>query len=285
MLAPAIAPTGLPPLMATTAEEREELGKPIWLEIRERVPRVQSDGSLKMKDGDAAVNLGAFHRAFPHLPFVQPAAAVTRALALFDEPPKEKKWSDLQLMARHFFEAEAAGIEILLCMPELWARQDLMQEERYRCKTAGGETGCKTPCPSCGTNEFVLVMALNVDGKAGVRFAWGIGKVPTLACVSDGGHHSSRGSALICSNVDYPSCALAQAVMPVATMFKCHNPSCSEVVKKWPHQIENIKQLVADSKPNITKLKALGGYRFNGHDQEVIDRLPLRVCPPAASAY
>ena len=28
-------------------------------------------------------------------------------------------------------------------------------------------------------------------------------------------------------------------------------------------QIENIEQLVADSKPNITKLKALGGYRFN----------------------
>ena len=35
MLAPAIARTGLPPLMATTAEEREELGKPIWLEIRD----------------------------------------------------------------------------------------------------------------------------------------------------------------------------------------------------------------------------------------------------------
>jgi hypothetical protein len=273
--------------MATPAEEREELGKPIWLEIRERVPRVQSDGSLKMKDGDAAVNLGAFHRAFPHLPFVQPAAAATRSLALFDEPPQGKSRSDLQLMACHFFEAEAAGIEILLCMPELWAQQDLMQEERYRCKTAGGETGCKTPCPSCGTNEFVLVMALNVDDAAGVRFAWGIGKVPTLACASDGGHHCSRGSALICSNVDYPSCALplAQAVMPVATMFKCHNPNCFEVVKEWPHHIEEIKQLVADSRPNITKLKKLGGYRFNGHDQEVIDRLPLRVCPPAASAY
>ena len=99
MIAPAIVPTGLPPLMATTAEEREELGKPIWLEIRERVPRVQSDGSLKMKDGDAAVNLGAFHRAFPHLPFVQPAAAATRSLALFDEPPQGKSRSDLQLAA------------------------------------------------------------------------------------------------------------------------------------------------------------------------------------------
>ena len=119
MLAPAIARTGLPPLMATTAEEREELGKPIWLEIRDWVPSVQSDGSLKMTDDNAAVNLEAFHRAFPHLPFVQPAAAATRSLALLEEPPKEKKWSDLQLMARHFFEAEAAGIEILLCMPEL----------------------------------------------------------------------------------------------------------------------------------------------------------------------
>merc|ERR1712070_712381 len=67
--------TGLPPLMATTDQEREELGKPLWLEIRDRVPRVQSDGSLKMKDGDAAVNLGAFHRDFPHLPFVQPAGS------------------------------------------------------------------------------------------------------------------------------------------------------------------------------------------------------------------
>ena len=250
------------------------------------MPSVQSDGPLKITDDDAAVNLGAFHRAFPHLPFVQPAAAATRSVALFDEPPKEKKWSDLQLMARHFFEAEAAGIEILLRMPEVCARQDLMQEERYRCKTAGGETGCKTPCPFCGTNEFVLILGLNADNAARVRFAWGIGKVPTLACVSDGGqHHCSRGSALICSNVDYPSCALAQAVMPVATMFKCHNSTCCKVVKQWPHHIENIKQLVAESKPNITKLKALGGYQFNGHDQAVIDRLPLRVCPPAASAY
>ena len=285
MLAPAIARTGLPPLMATPAEEREELGKPMWLEIRERVPRVQSDGSLKMKDDAAAVNLGAFHRAFPHLPFVQPAAAATRSLALFDEPPQGKSRSDLQLMARHFFEAEAAGIEILLCMPELWARQDLMQEERYRCKTAGGETGCKTPCPSCGTNEFVLVMALNVDDAAGVRCAWGSGKVPTLTCISDGGHHCSRGSALICSNVDYPSCALAQAVMPVAVEFKCHNPNCVKVVKGYPHHVEEIKKLLAEPKANITNLKGLGGCRFNSHDQDVIDRLPLRVCPPAASAY
>ena len=73
--------------------------------------------------------------------------------------------------------------------------------------------------------------------------------------------------------------------MPVATMFKCHNSTCCKVVKQWPHHIENIIQLVAESKPNITKLKALGGYQFNGHDQAVIDRLPLRVCPPAASAY
>ena len=135
------------------------------------MPSVQSDGPLKITDDDAAVNLGAFHRAFPHLPFVQPAAAATRSVALFDEPPKEKKWPDLQLMARHFFEAEAAGIEILLRMPEVCARQDLMQEERYRCKTAGGETGCKTPCPFCGTNEFVLVLGLNVDNAARVRFA------------------------------------------------------------------------------------------------------------------
>ena len=203
------------------------------LEIRERVPGVQSDGSLKMKDGDAAVNLGAFHRAFPHLPFVQQAAAATRSLALFDELPQGKSKSDLQLMARHFFEAEAAGIEILLCMPEVWARQDLMQEERYRCKTAEVGTGCKTPCPSCGTNEFVLVMALNVDDAAGVRFAWGIGKVPTLACVSDGGHHCSRGSALICSNVDYPSCALplAQAVMQVASSRRCSSATTLTVVR------------------------------------------------------
>ena len=129
-------------------------------------------GTLQMPNPTDRLDLDQFLLDHPSLPFVTSPSAEMRALALLRAAKSNgKAWRDLQLEVRHCFEAQAAGIEILLCMRELWARQDLMQEERYRCKTAGGETGCETPCPSCGTNEFVLAMRLNVDAASSVRFA------------------------------------------------------------------------------------------------------------------
>ena len=157
---PVTTPAAADPRYALPKHEREQLGKPLWLELSDKVPRVQDDGTLQMPNptNTNRLDLDQFLLDHPSLPFVTSPSAEMRALALLraakSNTAKPKALRVLQLEVRHCFEAQAAGIEILLRMPELWARKALMDQPRYQCKDSAGKViGFKLPCLGCDTNK------------------------------------------------------------------------------------------------------------------------------------
>ena len=170
-------PAAADPRYALPKHEREQLGKPLWLELSNKVPRVQDDGTLQMPNPADRLDLDQFLLDHPSLPFVTSPSAEMRALALLRAAKSNgKAWRDLHLEVRHCFEAQAAGIEMLLCMPELWAQKALMDQPRYKCKDSAGKViGFKLPCPGCDTNKYVMVGRVNVNVKSGVRFVFDFG--------------------------------------------------------------------------------------------------------------
>lgn len=163
------------------------------------MPRAQHDGSLAMptaRSGD--VDLGALRREFPTLPYIEPAKALARATALIDSSPDGMWTPELQLQARACFEVEAAGIQTCVCMPEVFAREQLMSTPLFQVKRGAEVVGCKLACPGCRSNDFVLVGDINVSSLEKVRFAYGNGK----------------------------------AVMPISRCYSCFNPDCPDVLAK-----------------------------------------------------
>ena len=207
--APAVVPAVAPPPNAPLAPvadartepvflshviERQELGKAMWDEMASEIPRPQHDGSLKLPTmgapAAAAADLERLRRQYPSLPYVKPNAAA-RGMALIDASP-DGVWTDeLKQRARAGFEAEAAGVEVCVCFPELFAREYLMEDERYRT----GD-GVKTPCMCCKSNKFVLMgSSLNVGTKSSQRYAYGDNR----------------------------------AIFVVSCHYHCFNPDCSSV--------------------------------------------------------
>ena len=86
-----------------------------------------------------------------------PAAAAARATALIDASPDGVWTAELQEQARACFECEAAAIEIVVCMPEVFARSILMSDPRYQVTKGDEVVGCKLFCPGCESNKFVLL--------------------------------------------------------------------------------------------------------------------------------
>lgn len=244
---------GAPPVSFISHErERKELGKPCWSHIASEIPRVQHDGSLAMPGTGRRddVDLSTLRRRFPSLPFVKFEGAA-RATVLYEEAPEVTE--GVMAQVRACFAAEAAGLTIALCMPELWARKELMQEERYCVKVGGKPVGCKLPCPGCGCNTFVLMGGVSADDAKNIRFAYGNGK----------------------------------AIMPVSRQYSCFGPDCPLVRAKkgrTQEQLDELRALVdegvtganAAEKKQVTKLKKLG-ISFFGHDMRVIDALPRQV--------
>jgi hypothetical protein len=68
-------PPPLQPRFLSHEEERTQLGRPLWTEIKDRVPRVQHNGTLEMPTRSASVEIKALQREFPLLPYVEPAPA------------------------------------------------------------------------------------------------------------------------------------------------------------------------------------------------------------------
>ena len=163
------------------------------------MPRTQHDGSLAMptaRSGD--VDLGALRREFPTLPYIEPAKALARATALIDSSPDGMWTPELQLQARACFEVEAAGIQTCVCMPEVFAREQLMSTPLFQVKCGDQVVGCKLACPGCRSNEHVLMGELNVHSLEKVRFGYGNGK----------------------------------GIMPISHGYTCFNPDCSDVISK-----------------------------------------------------
>ena len=126
--------------------EEKCLGKPLWSAVEALVPRVQADGGLLMPD-NSVVDLAALQRAMPQLPYVAAAPAQTRALALLDAAGGA--WTtELAAQARACFEAEAANIQVVLCIPEVTARGELMADPLCVVRDEdGAAVGCKLFCP------------------------------------------------------------------------------------------------------------------------------------------
>ena len=97
-----------------TSEDERLLAWEMWGELSSLVPRVQHDGSLKMpaEKGSARVDGSAFRRAYPCLPFMQPAPAETRSLSILrGKLPVQKGGVRLPAdRVRGCFEAEALGV-------------------------------------------------------------------------------------------------------------------------------------------------------------------------------
>ena len=98
---------------------------------------------------------------------------------------------------RACYECEAAGIELVLFMPEVTARAELMADKRYQVRDGDHVVGCKVFCPGCLCNTFIVLGGLNVEAASSVRFAYGNGK----------------------------------SIMPVSRCYICCNPNCPEVLK------------------------------------------------------
>lgn len=182
-------------------DERVQLGKPIWQEVAARIPRVRNDGMLSMPQGSHAPDITdgkAFRAAFPRAPRLVPEAASVRAAAL--KSRAGGVWTqELREEARSYFECEAAGVECVLVMPEVVARDELLADPRYQVVQSGSsQLGCKLFCPCCETNEFVLLGGINVKAEKSVRFAFGNGRV----------------------------------MVPISRCYVCVNPACPAVINK-----------------------------------------------------
>ena len=89
-----------------------------------------------MPSGSKAVDLKGLANTFPRLPFVEPKPAEVRAAALLSK--SGGRWTpELRLQARAFFSCEAGGVQLVLHMPELFAREELLKDVKYQASPIG----------------------------------------------------------------------------------------------------------------------------------------------------
>lgn len=79
---------------------------------------------------------------------------------------------EVKQAVRACFEAEAAGLSLAICIPEVVARDELMADERFQVRRDGEVVSCKCCCTTCGSNAFVLIGSINVNDKTRVRFVY-----------------------------------------------------------------------------------------------------------------
>ena len=246
---PAEQPAEQPPRFIEHKEQRKDLGKPLWAAVAPKIPRVGHDGRLHMPQGGTAVDLKVLRREFPALPFITPAPAAARAAQLLHSSADGSWTRELMEQVRSCFECEAATIELAVVMPEVTAREQLMEDERYQVKEQGRVVGCKLFCPGCKSNKHVLVGDVNVDHEGSVRFAYGNGR----------------------------------AILPASRAYICCNPCCPDVLAKADDvSLQLLREWTADgilgssAKGKLTELKKLGS-QFFGHDARVMLELPRAV--------
>jgi hypothetical protein len=154
-------------------EVKKLLGSAIWQDIKVDLPRVQTNGLLKLHMNDTLTParsreiMNTCGSKFPHLPLVHPERAEQRAHAL--KKNNSGVWTPKSTKeALDFFAAEAANMKAFIIYPEVTGRDELLADERY-CTPAGG---CLCICPSCKVNTHVTPNGINVSNDtAKMRFA------------------------------------------------------------------------------------------------------------------
>ena len=191
------SPQPEPEYMST--DDERGLAKRIWTDCSDLVPRPRYDGTLSSAAGaalggpDAAAALTKLRKEMPALPHIKPAPAEQRARALYVHAGAGSWTPELKKQARSCFEAEAAAVECVLCIPEVVCREELMETPQFQVKEGDAVVGCKVCCPQCKVNDFVLPLPVNVNRKDRIRFAYGNNR----------------------------------ALNPVACDYKCVNPDCA----------------------------------------------------------
>ena len=79
------------------------------------------------------LDLAAVRDQFPQLPIVEPAPAEVRARAALRAGANDGAWTPkLKATARSCFEAEAANIKTIVCIPEVVARDELLADPTFQ---------------------------------------------------------------------------------------------------------------------------------------------------------
>ena len=118
--------SGLP---GHTAERR--MGMTAWDSVSKGIPRPRTNGQLYLPDGKVA-SLREAEANFPHLPFVSPVAASVRARKLLASSPAGAWTDEMRVQVRDSFEGEGAGIHCAVCIPEVFAHNELKKDPRYQ---------------------------------------------------------------------------------------------------------------------------------------------------------
>jgi hypothetical protein len=121
-------------------DDERKLAKPLWTEIANEIPRASHQGKLKWSSNKGSEltskEQAAFLQSYPQLPFIQPKPANERARAILHK--HGGTWTpDARDEAMACYECEAARIVPVLCMPELFARDDLERESNWQVKKNG----------------------------------------------------------------------------------------------------------------------------------------------------
>mmetsp|Transcript_11863 Transcript_11863/g.39308 ORF Transcript_11863/g.39308 Transcript_11863/m.39308 type:complete len:400 (+) Transcript_11863:259-1458(+) len=141
------SPQPEPEYMST--DDERGLAKRIWTDCSDLVPRPRYDGTLSSAAGaalggpDAAAALTKLRKEMPALPHIKPAPAEQRARALYVHAGAGSWTPELKKQARSCFEAEAAAVECVLCIPEVVCREELMETPQFQVKEGDAVVGCK----------------------------------------------------------------------------------------------------------------------------------------------
>ena len=165
-----------------------------------------------------------------------------RIPSLIDSSAEGIWTEELMLKARTCFEVEAANVEMAVCMPEVFAHEELKADERFRVEVGGKVVGAKMCCPGCKSNKYVLMGGLNVHSIDKVRFAHGNNKM----------------------------------IMPISSEYICFNAECHDVIDKHisasdklatlrSYKEQGITATNAKQHKKVTELTKLG-VSFHGHD-------------------
>ena len=248
-----------PPQPELTPEREREIAKHAWRQLAQDIFRSDHEGFLHKPKSQGTGGgkpvmvddkmLTEFRLKFPQLPFVQPPPPEVAAMQLLADGGGE--WTEgLMQQVKGLFEAQAAGLEICLVMPELTSRDQLRKDPRFQVQGQPG--ACKQICPHCKVNTFVLRGELNVNDMSCMRFAYGAPRVVLGVCIG----------------------------------LHCCNPCCPAVLdKRTPQQIATLTGIVKDgifgtaAKNKIGAMQRLG-VAFLPLDYAVMSTLPPEVYPP-----
>jgi len=133
------------------------------------LPSVKADGGLKGKGDEATAQVMTnLKQLQPNLPTMSLNRAEVRARTFRPDNGWEGEGSRAaKEKAMQAFHTEAIGLRGVCYIPEIYGRNELMQDERFHVCDADGEViGVKCICPSCAKNTYVRPTTISCGDDA-----------------------------------------------------------------------------------------------------------------------